>query len=75
MKLLEGMQVIWHGDRDWGDECFRDPNTGRLYRRATLREEPDALVSTPYGDARLRRMSRIEVSEIRPDQPGEYKHV
>ena len=58
------MDVIWTGDRPWGDEHFRDPSTGHLYRKATKREEPDLLEPTPNGEVRLRRMSRKEIREI-----------
>ncbi len=62
------MDVIWTGDRPWGDEHFRDPSTGHLYRKATKREEPDLLVPTPNGEVRLRRMSRKEIQQINPER-------
>ena len=62
------MEVIWHGDRDWGVECFRDFLDGRYYRRPTKREDATLIVPTKYGDVPLRRMTRREVRMIGPEE-------
>ena len=62
------MEVIWHGYRDWGVECYRDFVDGTHYRRATKRETPDLTVPTPHGDVELRRMTRVEIRFINPDR-------
>ena len=61
------MQVVWHGERSWGNESYRHLLTGTMYRRARRRETPDLVEPTLYGDVGLRKLNRKERQSLEED--------
>ncbi len=63
------IETLWTPGAPWGDDTFLIG--GKLYRRATKREEPDFVIETDYGDVPLRRLKRRELREARMDNEGQ----
>ena len=61
------MEVIWHGQRDWGTETFRVD--GVLYRWAKREDAVHLTIETSVGEARLHRMSQSEIRSLETPTP------
>lgn len=63
------IKTLWTPNAPWGNDTFLI--SGKLYRRATKREDPDFSIETDFGDVPLRRLKRGELLEARMDNKGE----